>query len=45
MSSIRAVFCLVLAFPAFADPADEWVDLAQLDQATAIVLRFLREQP
>jgi len=28
MSSIRAVFCLVLAFPAFADPADEWVDLA-----------------
>jgi acetylornithine deacetylase/succinyl-diaminopimelate desuccinylase-like protein len=28
-----------------AHSADEWVELKQLDQATDIVLRFLREQP
>jgi acetylornithine deacetylase/succinyl-diaminopimelate desuccinylase-like protein len=28
-----------------AHSADEWIDLKQLDQATAIVLRFLEEQP
>lgn len=28
-----------------AHSADEWIDLKQLDQAAAIVLRFLREQP
>ena len=28
-----------------AHSADEWIDLTQLDQATAIVLRFLQDQP
>ncbi len=28
-----------------AHSADEWLDLAQLDQATATIIRFLREQP
>jgi acetylornithine deacetylase/succinyl-diaminopimelate desuccinylase-like protein len=28
-----------------AHSADEWIDLNQLDQATAIVLRFLQDQP
>ena len=28
-----------------AHTADEWLDLKQLDQATAIVTRFLRAQP
>jgi len=28
-----------------AHSADEWIELKQLDQATAILLRFLREQP
>jgi len=28
-----------------AHSTDEWVELKQLDQATAIMLRFLREQP
>ena len=28
-----------------AHSADEWIDLDQLDQATAIVLRFLQDQP
>jgi acetylornithine deacetylase len=28
-----------------AHSADEWIDLDQLDQATAVILRFLYEQP